>query len=86
MKRNERFEKLADMGCVICGQPPQIHHLIGLKYRGLGQKADDQYTIPLCHNHHTGQNGIHQLGKGLWERTFGTQEELLEKTNKKLKL
>ena len=84
MKRKERFERLAEMGCVICKQPAQIHHLIGVKYRGMGQKADDQYTIPLCLHHHTGQLGIHQMGKGAWERMFGTQEELLQRTNERL--
>ena len=84
MKRNERFAKLGEMGCIICGQPPQIHHLIGVKYRGMGQKADDQYTIPLCLDHHTGAEGIHTLGKRPWEAKYGTQEELLNATNEKL--
>ena len=84
MKRKERFDRLSEMGCIVCGQPPQIHHLIGVKYRGMGQKADDQYTIPLCLDHHTGAEGIHTLGKRPWEAKYGTQEELLEKTNDKL--
>lgn len=84
VKRNERFSLLAELGCIICGQPAQIHHLIGVKYRGMGQKADNEYTIPLCASCHTGKNGIHQIGKKTWEARYGTQEELLIKTNKKL--
>ena len=84
MKRKERFERLAEMGCVICKQPAQIHHLIGVKYRGMGQKADNEFTIPLCLNHHTGAEGIHQIGKQTWQAQFGTQEELLQRTNERL--
>jgi hypothetical protein len=31
--------------------------------RGLGQKADDRQTLPLCHKHHrTGNDSYHKLG------------------------
>jgi len=85
-ERSERFNALFEMGCAICGQPPQIHHLIGTKWRGMGQKAHDMYTIPLCLNHHTGQQGIHKVGMRQWEFQYGTQEELLEITNLKLQM
>jgi len=84
MKAKERFDLLSQLGCCICGQPPQIHHLTGIKYRGMGQKADDVYTIPLCMNHHTGAEGIHQIGKKTWEAKYGYQDDLLEQTNQKL--
>ena len=85
-ERSERFNALFEMGCAICGQPPQIHHLIGSRYRGMGQKAHDMYTIPLCLNCHTGKDGIHTLGMRAWEKKFGTQEELLEITNIKIEM
>ncbi len=72
--RKRRFEAIADMGCCICFKPCQIHHLIGLTYKGLSQKADDRYTIGLCVDHHTGKEGIHIIGKKTWELTYGTQE------------
>jgi len=62
-----------------------IHHLTGLKYRSTGKKADDQYTIGLCGRHH--QNGsfdhpaIHTHPE-LFEKRYGSQEGLLEITNK----
>jgi len=80
-KRAERFEKIAEHGCIICQSPCQIHHLVGLKYRGRGQKANDCFTIGLCHIHHTGDRGLHTIGIRTWETTYGTQESLLEKTN-----
>ena len=81
---NKRFDLLSQLGCCICGRPPQIHHLTGIKYKGMGQKADDKYTIPLCMDHHTGAEGIHTLGKRPWEAKYGTQEELLEQTEQRL--
>lgn len=85
-ERRERFNALSELGCAICGMPPQIHHLIGLRYKGMGQKANDVYTIPLCERHHTGQQGIHKIGKKQWEHNYGTQEELLEVTNLKVEM
>jgi hypothetical protein len=85
-ERRERFDLLSEMGCAICEMPPQIHHLIGYKHRGLSQRAPDDKTIPLCLNHHTGQDGIHKMGMRPWEEKYGTQEYLLEVTNIKIKM
>jgi hypothetical protein len=85
-ERTERFNLLSEMGCCICGQPPQIHHLIGTKWRGMGQKADDRHTIPLCMKHHTGSHGIHHMGMRPWEDEYGDQEHLLNITNFKMKM
>lgn len=45
--------------CVVCGSPHvQIHHI----FEGYGRrKISDKYgyVIPLCFNHHIGNNGIH---------------------------
>jgi hypothetical protein len=85
-ERTERFNLLSEMGCCICGQPPQIHHLIGTKWRGMGQKADDRHTIPLCMKHHTGSHGIHHMGMKKWEVKFGDQEQLLLETDYKIEM
>jgi len=85
-ERRERFDALSEMGCCICGRPPQIHHRIGIKYKGMGQKAGDEFTIPLCMEHHTGPEGIHALGKRAWEERFGDQDYLLEVTNLKIEM
>lgn len=45
--------------CVICGSPYVEHHHI---FHGTSRrKFSDRYgyIIPLCHEHHTGKNGIH---------------------------
>ena len=84
-ERQIRFEALAENGCCICMRPAEIHHLIGYKYSSLSKKADDQYTIPLCVDHHRGSQGLHHIGMRVWEDTFGTQEYLLNKINCRIK-
>jgi hypothetical protein len=81
-----RFNLLSEYGCIICKSPAEIHHLLGIKYSGVGQKAKDEFTIPLCPNHHRGVDGIHQIGIKTWEAKFNTQEFYLEKINNWIKL
>lgn len=83
-ERGERFDGLSQIGCCICRKPAQIHHLTGHKYRGMGQKAGDEFTIPLCYDHHTGKEGIHVIGKKTWELRYSTQEAMLDWVNDKL--
>jgi len=84
-ERRKRFDLISQMGCCVCKRPAEIHHLIGHKYKGMGMKADDIYTIGLCVEHHRGHQGIHQLGMRVWEDTYGTQEYHLEKVENFLK-
>lgn len=90
-ERQERFDALTRIGCICCRvfhgvhTAPQIHHLTGLKYRAMGKKADDAHTIPLCVWHHTGGHpsidSVHHH-TAAFKRMYGTQEELLDMTNK----
>ena len=86
MKAVERLHlaKVASLGCLICKTPAEIHHLrTGM---GMGQRNSNGNVIPLCHTHHrTGGHGtaIH-AGQKTWEANFGTELELLEKTNQLL--
>jgi hypothetical protein len=78
-----RFRYLSDIGCILCGRPSEVHHITGA---GMGMKSSHSDTIPLCHEHHrTGGCGtaVH-AGTKTWEGKFGSQYELLEKTNKKI--
>lgn len=61
----------------------EIHHKTGC---GLGKKASDLLTIPLCNYHHQkGQRGfaIHR-GVFVWEEKFGRQEDLILEIHEKL--
>jgi hypothetical protein len=45
--------------CFVCGSPyVEIHHVI---YGTANRKLSDMYglVVPLCHEHHTGQTGVH---------------------------
>jgi hypothetical protein len=79
MTKAERayFNKVVELGCIVCRMPAEIHHL--RTGAGMGMKSKD--VIPLCpHHHRTGNHGeaIH-AGQKAFEANFGTELELLEK-------
>jgi hypothetical protein len=44
-------------------------------------KRDNSPVIPLCPSHHTGNEGVHGMGKKAFARHYGvTEEDLLEQT------
>jgi len=74
----EHFGKLADLGCILCihlgygeGSPAVIHHI-----RRAGKRSNAP-VIPLCPEHHTGNSGIHGLGRKRFESVYGLTEEYL---------
>lgn len=86
----ERGDKMRDLGCIVCHHhlgvhtPPAIHHLFGKVKFGC-----HKLTIPLCGKHHqykdNGANPAwysrHGDGKAAFELAYGTENELLQKTN-----
>lgn len=51
---------ISDMdGCYLCGRPREcIHHIYtGTANRKISDKHG--FILPLCHEHHTGKDGIH---------------------------
>lgn len=85
-----RLNRLSELGCVVCRNigfgesPSEVHHLIGIQFKGLSQRASHQQTIPLCPEHHRGGHGIHHMGRKPWELAYGTQESLLDQVNREL--
>ena len=75
----EYMNKVASLGCIICGSPAQVHHKTGA---GMGLRASHYDTIPLCHHHHNGAEGIHTIGKMTWEAKYGYQVDMIEETRK----
>jgi hypothetical protein len=49
---NERQykDRVAALGCLICGSPAELHH--PRKGQGKGQRAPDWLVVPLCEAHH----------------------------------
>lgn len=62
--------------CCVCNSiAHEAHHLIGHGQGGMGTKAHDLFTIPLCRIHHS---ELHKDPNG-WEREHGSQLVLLFK-------
>lgn len=54
--------------CVMCGAPAdEAHHLIGVGLGGMGTKAPDIYTIPVCRGHHEEIHRTPELWPQQWE-------------------
>ena len=52
---NRRLERVRSLPCCVCGMGPRsqaAHSNFGIHGKGKGIKADDRYTIPLCHSCH----------------------------------
>lgn len=49
-------------GCLICGQRAETHHTRGKRWH-------PWYIVRLCSHHHTGNAGVHTLGR----RTFAAR-------------
>lgn len=90
MKDRKHMAAVAALGCIIpgCGKPAVPHHITGVQHRGMGQKACDRKTIPLCPMHHTtGGPGVAlHACEETWEANFGSQEYHLERTLRLLNL
>jgi hypothetical protein len=60
-KAHLRF--VASQPCLVCGrQPSDPHHLRFAQPRALGLKVSDEFTVPLCRDHH---QQLHQAGNEL---------------------
>jgi hypothetical protein len=87
-KKNEWFNALVDMGCIVCRNemqvysPPDIHHI----HRN-SRRVDDFHTIPLCPNHHRlGLNNEQCVSRHPWkkefEKRYGSEWDLYEQVTR----
>ena len=80
-KEKEWMRKVAELGCYACEvngieNNAEVHHI--RKHTGMGLRPPHSDTIPLCSIHHrTGKDSIH-LGKKLFIKLYGTEQEILE--------
>ena len=64
-KNNKYLAFVRTLPCSWCGNPEsEPHHLIAVGMGGMGMKADDIHTMPLCRKHH---DKVHQCPNGLIE-------------------
>lgn len=78
-EQRKHFDRVARIGCILCKKqgyedsPAVLHHI-----RRAGKRSNAP-VVPLCVSHHTGDAGIHGLGRKRFEREYSvTEEELLE--------
>ncbi len=74
MKRPKRRRWVKAQPCACCGKPADDpHHLIGHGQGGIGTKAHDIFTLPLCREHH---NELH-ADPLAFEEKHGSQIDLI---------
>ena len=76
---NKRLDAIRSLPCCQCGASPRsqaAHSNFGQHGKGKGIKADDCYTIPLCHSCHA------SLDQNLSQQT---RQQQLDWFNRKLK-
>lgn len=84
MNGREYMGKVAQLPCAICGiHGVHVHHIrTGI---GMGRRASNFDTLPLCPEHHQGKSGIHGMGRKAWELHHGiTELQLLKQTKERL--
>ena len=80
--QKRHLERVAALGCAVCkwcmgidGTPAQVHHV--RLHHGWGRSGHEA-TIPLCPEHHTGNTGVHSMGREEFKDMYGKSEiELL---------
>ena len=80
----QHMDKVAQLGCIICGNPEVHLHHIRYPGLGMGKRSTNFEVIPLCQPHHQGNLSVHGSPK-LFEEKFGTQKQLLERVLKRIK-
>ncbi len=77
------LDRVAALGCCICGRPAAIHHVPPFQRRAGDDRArhrNHRYVIPLCGRHHqTGGYGVAiHAGRVGWANRHGTEAEWLD--------
>ena len=85
MRDAKRLAAVRKLPCIRCGNPDsQAAHSNSAKHgKGRGIKADDQYTVPLCHSCHS-QFDQYKLGNR--EESEKLFEQWLVRVNRILNL
>ena len=82
-KDKRHFQRVADLGCIICKMPAEIHHVRDYT-TGMGQR-DHSRVIPLCPNHHRINKVSKHHDPAGFMAVYGTDQKLLDETKEMLK-
>jgi hypothetical protein len=79
MNKDEKqyLSKVADLGCMICNRPAEIHH--PRMCNGMSQRSPHWLAIPLCESHHRLNGYGHAIHNGQqeFEKNYLSEAELL---------
>ena len=86
MRDAKRLAAVRKLPCIRCGNPPpsEACHANWAEFgKSMGRKADDEYTIPLCHSCHCDFDQYKTMGREESKEWFA---KMLEKTERMLNL
>ena len=85
MRDRKRLEAIRKLPCVVCGRSPvdAAHSNQSSHGKGIGLKACDTKTIPLCRNHHVEYDQFQKMNRSQSVEWFA---KMLEKTERMLKI
>ena len=85
MRDRKRLAAIRKLPCVVCGRSPvdAAHSNQSAHNKGLGIKASDEFTIPLCRQHHIEYDQFQKMNRSESVEWFA---KMLEKTERMLNL
>lgn len=85
MRSPKRLAEIRKLPCVVCGRSPvdAAHSNQSAHNKGLGIKASDDFTIPLCRQHHIEYDQFQKMNRSQSVEWFA---KMLEKTERMLNL
>lgn len=85
MRDHKRIAAIRKLPCVVCGRSPvdAAHSNQSAHNKGLGIKASDEFTIPLCRQHHVEYDQFQKMNRSQSVEWF---VKMLEKTERMLNL
>jgi hypothetical protein len=64
------MERVAGMGCTICGGWAEVHHVVSDGFKRLSR--DHRRVVPLCGNaHRNGRDAVHRIGHAAFNALHG---------------
>ena len=68
---------VAELGCLICERPAELHH--PRLSCGMGQRESDWLVIPLCEDHHRLNGFGHAVhnGQGTFEQNYMNEAKMI---------
>ena len=84
MNVKEYKNRVAALGCLICGAPAELHHP---RFAcGMSQRANDWLVVPLCTEHHRQGTFGHCVHNGAQEFSgnYMSEEDMLAETIKRM--